>query len=237
MPKEGISLAEDANIAPPPTNIVVGTFDLKQRVSPGSTYTVNGNISSNLGSLMLTASFAYMGDSHASLNGITTGRAGAKFTSNANATYQFDERAALAVNVSWNFAQKNEIPNGLGGLLVEPKNSNSHVVIGSIEPSYLVTERLRLATNYSFLYRDHNYYNPIEAQFTPAKQKHTVGGSATYAITQAATLNLRGSHSWIRQEDGPLLVTIPGPPTVLALQPPTLKYEVWAASIGANVRF
>jgi opacity protein-like surface antigen len=235
--KEGINLMQVANPTPPPATIVVSTFDLKQKVSPGNTYTANGNISSTYGRLVLIASFAYMGDSHASIDGMVTGRAGAKFTSNGTANYQIDDRWALSTNVSWNFAERNQIPNGLGGLIIEPKNSNSHVVIGSIEPSYMATERLRLAANYSFLYRDHNFYDMLEDQFIPAKQKQLAGGSATYFISPAATVTLRGSHAWVRQSDGPFLVTTLGPPPVFALQPPTLKYEVWAASLAATLRF
>jgi opacity protein-like surface antigen len=235
--KEGINLSQVNNPFPPPATIVVSTFDLKQRVSPGSTYTVNGNISSTYGSLALNGSFAYMGDSHASLDGVNTGKAGAKLTANGSASYQFDQRTALSANVSWNFAEKNEIPDGLGGQLIEPKNSNSSVFIGSIDPSYLITERLKLAANYSFLYRDHNYYDPLESQFIPAKQKHLVGASATYQATDSASITLRGSHAWIRQDDGPFLVTTFGPPAAFALQPPTLKYDVWAGSVGANVQF
>lgn len=235
--KEGINQAQVANIAPPPAFLVVNTFDIRQRVSPGQTYTVNGNISSTLGSLVLAASFAYMGSSQASIDGIATGRAGAKFTSNASANYQFDERTALALNVSWNFAEKNEIPNALGGFVLEPRNSNSHVVIGSVEPSYLVTERLKLAANYSFLYRDHNFYDIFQSQFIPAKQKHSAGGSAVFALTEATTMTLRGSHAWVQQEDGPFLVTGNIPPGTLLSQPPVLRYHAWTASIGANVRF
>jgi opacity protein-like surface antigen len=236
--KEGINLIGEPNPAtPPPATVVLSTFDLMQKISPGNTYTVNGNISSTYGSLLLAGSFAYMGDSHASLDGISAGRAGAKFMANGSASYQFDQRAALSVNVSWSFSEKNDIPDAAGGLVIEPKNSNSNVFIGSIDPSYMVTDRLRLAANYSFLYRDHNYYDPLQDQFIPAKQKHLVGGSATYAISQTASVTLRGSHAWVRQDDGPLLLTEVGPPTVLALQPPMLKYEVWQGSVGADVRF
>jgi hypothetical protein len=122
----------------------------------------------------------------------------------------------------------------MGGLVVEPSNSNSNVVVGSIEPSYLATERLKLAANYSFLYRDHNYYDPFQDQFVPGKQKQTAGGSATYALTDAATLTLRGSHSWIRQDNGPF---VPGTNFVPDFEPPMLKYQAWAASMAASLRF
>ena len=43
---------------------------------------------------------------------------------------------------------------------------------------YPLTERLRLGVNYSFLWRDENYYNQFEDQFIPAKTKHSVGRRA-----------------------------------------------------------
>jgi hypothetical protein len=123
-------------------------------------------------------------------------------------------------------------------LVTEPKNSNSHLVIGTVEPSYMATDRLRLALNYSFLYRDHNFYNQLEDQFIPAKQKHLVGGSMSYAVSPQASITVRGSHAWVRQQDGPLLVTtIVPPPPIFDLQPPELNYRVWAGSIAANLSF
>jgi len=231
--KEGISLGLT------PTNFLINTFDLKRKVDPGDVFTANGNASTSIGkSLVLTGSFAYMGESRTSIDGIASGKAGARFVSNGTAKYQIDERWLLAVNVSWNFSERNRIPSGLGGLIVEPKNSNSHVVIGSIEPTYRLTDKLSLGANYSFLYRDHNFYDPIEEQFSPAKQKHLVGGSAAYAVSPTANVVLRGSHAWVRQDDGPFLATtLLPPPPVFAFQPPTLKYEVWAGSVAANIRF
>ena len=84
--------------------------------------------------------------------------------------------------------------------MTEPKNSNSHVLIGSFEPGYLVTERLRVAANYSFLWRDENFYDVTENQFIPAKQKHTAGLSARYAVSETSSIEVRGAHSWIRQD-------------------------------------
>jgi hypothetical protein len=107
-------------------------------------------------------------------------------------------------------------------------------VIASVDPSYLVTERLKVAANYSYLFRDHNYYDPFQDQFVPAKQKHSVGASATYSISQTTTLQLRGSHSWVKQDNGPFVLATDNLP---AFEPPLLKYQVWAASFAASVRF
>jgi opacity protein-like surface antigen len=226
--KEGINLGTDA------ANDIIPTTDLKQKISPGNTYTLNGNVSSTFDSLVLNESFAYMGDSQASLDGVLSGRAGAKFTANASASYNFSERTALATNVSWNFSEKNQIPNGIGGLVDEPNNSNSNLIIVSIDPSYLVTDRFKIAANYSFLYRDQNFYDQFQDQFIPAKNKHSVGGSGTYALTDATTVSLQGSHAWVSQADGPI---IPATDKIPMLQPPALKYQVWAGTFTVTSRF
>lgn len=236
---QGAFTKEAVQLGVTPSNFLISTFDIRQKVNPGDTFTANANLTSSVGkNLLLQASFAYMAESKLTIDGVPAGRAGAHYVSNAAANYQIDERWALALNGSWSFQEKNEISNFMGGLVAEPKNSNSHLLIGSIEPSYQATDSLKLAVNYSVLYRNQNFYNQLEDQFSPAKLKHTAGISASYAITPNASIDLRGSHSWVRQSDGPLLVTtILPPPPAFALLPPTMTFEVWAASIGATMTF
>jgi hypothetical protein len=227
--KEGINLGTD-----PTDKDIIATTDLKQKVSPGNTYTLNGNVSSTYDRLVLNGSLAYMGASHASLDDITSGRAGAKLTANASASYNFTERAALSTNVSWSFAEKNQIPTAIGDLVNEPSNSNSNVVIVSVDPSYVVNNRLKIAANYSYLYRDANYYDQLQDQFISAKHKNSVGGSATYALTRDTIVTLQGSHAWVSQADGPI---IPATDEIPMLQPPALKYQVWAGTVAVSTSF
>jgi outer membrane immunogenic protein len=124
-----------------------GAFDLKRKIDPGDVFTGNANYTTQIGKLVLLGTFAYMSEGRVKVDGIESGRQGARYVSNLTATYPIDDRWALALNGSWSFQEKNEIQAPGGGLVTEPKNSNSNVLIGSIEPSYLMTERLRLAVN------------------------------------------------------------------------------------------
>lgn len=236
---QGDFTKEGVNLALTPDGLFrVDRFDIRNRIDPGDTFTANGNISTSIGNLVLIASFAYMAESRVVIDGVAGGHAGARFTSNGTANYRFDDQWALAVNVSWNFAEANKIVGPFGFLVTEPRNSNSHVVIASIEPTYRATDKLRLGVNYSLLYRNANFYDQIQEQFSPAKEKHSVGVSATYALTQMANLTFRTSHAWIRQEDGAFLpTTFVPPPPAFGFQPPVLRYESWAASITTNLRF
>jgi opacity protein-like surface antigen len=236
---QGPFTREAVSLGVTPSDFLISFFDLRQKVKPGDTFTGDANLTSSIGdNLLLQASFAYMAESRLTIDSVPAGRAGARYVSNVAANYQIDDRWALALNGSWTFQGKNNIPDFRGGLMVEPKNSNSHLLIGSFEPSYMLTDSLKLAANYSILYRDANFYNPIEEQFSPAKLKHTAGISATYAMTPTAKIELRGSRSWIKQNDGPLLVTtILPPPPAFALLPPTMTFAAWAAAIGATMTF
>jgi hypothetical protein len=232
--REAVDLA--AGLNPDGSGFGAGAFDLKRKIDPGDVFTGNVNYTTQIGKLVLFGTFAYMSEGTVKVDGIESGRQGARYVSNLTASYPIDDRWAIALNGSWSFQEKNEIQAPGGGLITEPKNSNSNVLIGSVEPSYLVSERLRLAVNYSVLWRDENFYDQIEAQFIPAKTKHTVGASATYALSPTATIVLRGSYSWIDQDIGAFLPLTVAPP-ILAALPPELKYEAWMTSISANFLF
>lgn len=230
--KEGVSL----NLTP--LNFPLDFTDLRRRIDPGDTFTANANITTSFGdNLVLLGSFAFMSESQVKTDGVASGRAGSRYTSNITANYKIDDRWGVSVNGSWNFSEKNQITSLFGVLVAEPKNSNSHVVIGSFEPTFQATDRLRFGVNYSVLYRNENFYDPIEDQFVPAKLKQSAGLSAAYVISPAASISVRGSHAWIEQDAGAFLATRALPPPAFANVPPSLTYEVWQASVAANMRF
>jgi hypothetical protein len=213
----------------------IGAYNLRQYIEPGDVVTGNFNLTTEVGNTVVLGSFAYMSETAVEINGLRTGRAGARYSTNLTLNTQLVDRWSLVSTGSWSFAEKNDILIG-SALATEPKNSNSHVVTGSLEPGYMLTERLRVAANYSMLWRDENFYDVIENQFSPAKIKHTAGASARYAVSQNASIEVRGGHSWIHQ-DASGFVPISAAPFTLAQVPPDLHYQAWMISTSANVRF
>jgi outer membrane immunogenic protein len=214
-----------------------GVFNLKNQIDPGSVFTANANLKTQIDNLALEGSFAYMSETVVKVDGVANGKAGDRYVSNLVAQYQFDPQWALVMSVSHTFQEKNQIPGIFGPLVVERRNSNSHLVIGSVEPSFLITEQLKLAANYSFLYRSDNFYDQINAEFIPAKTKHSVGGSATYTVSPHASIELKGGYSWVRQDTGAFLETSTVPAEVREYLPPQLSYRAWTTSLTANLQF
>lgn len=228
----------------------VPTFDGRQNVDPSDVFTANANTSSILGNWALKTSFAYMSETNVKVDGLPIGHTGAKFIFAGEATYQIDPRLAISVNGSYNYTGKNRILGTPGLLVPEPKNSNGDVFIGSIGPTYALTERLSAGLNYSYLWRRQNYYDIIEGQYIPAKTKHSLGGLLNYAISPTASLGLKGSYFWVHQYTGPVLGdSLIGsfcPDNSCAPQyvfgtgspaPPALSFQGWTLALSGRIQF
>jgi hypothetical protein len=60
--------------------------------------------------------------------------------------------------------------------------------------------------------------------------------SALYVISPTASIEVKGSHSWIHQDDSAFLPVNLVPFTVASV-PPSLDYQAWMVSTTANIRF
>lgn len=218
-------------------------FDATRSVDPGDVVTANVNTSSIFGNLSIKSAFALMTEGNLKLDGVSVGRSGAKYSANTSATYKIDPRWTLLINGSWSFAEKNKITTISGALATEPKNSNSNIVIGSIQPMYAVSDKIAFGPNYSVLWRSENYYDIIEDQFISAKLKQSAGAIASYAIGPNASIRLQGSYFWIHADPGAYLTTLqtipPLQPAVLSRDyfPPSLSYTGWTAMIAGRLQF
>ena len=228
----------------------IPTFDASQRIDPGDVFTANANTSSIWGKLAVKTSFAFMSEGNVKLNGMPVGRTGAKFVTNAEATYQIDSRLGISVNGSYTYTQRNKIVGPQGDLIIEPKDSNGDVAIGSVGPTYALSDRLNVGLNYSVLWRRHNYYDFIENQYIPAKLKQSVGGILNYATSPTSSIGIRSSYFWVNEYTGPSLETafidvscsgLPCTPshttTASASVPPAQQYTGWTAALTGSIQF
>jgi hypothetical protein len=222
------------------------TFDVTQRIDPGDIFTANVNTSSFYNNLAVKTSFAFMSETDLKQDGVPIGRKGAKFLANVGVTYRVDPRWTLAANGSWSYTRKDEVPHDviLGRLVTEPKNSNSHLLIGSFDSLYAITDRLTAGLNYSLLWRNENYYDFTEDRFSPKKLKQSVGASFNYLVTPTSSIGLRGSYYWVDEDNGAFLVTRtfqnaipPSPPPAMAFVPPRLSYTGWTVALSGKVQF
>src|SRR5262249_46577214 len=154
-------------------------FDLtSERVEtdPGSALQAALSAVAKIGPAIVQGSFTYVSESEVQQGGVPVGRAGAGYVASLRALYPVTGKFAIDVSGGWRFSEKNKVPKtppsanlpfGGGDLIDEAKNSNSHVLIGAVQPTWTLTDNLTFALNYSFLWRDQNYYDIIEDRFSP----------------------------------------------------------------------
>ncbi len=213
-----------------------GLYTLRQSIDPGDVFTASLNAAGKIGAATFQASAVFTSESDLTKDGVPFARLGRGYIANLAILYPIMERFNLLGNVSWKFNEKNKIA-GEGGLVDEAKNSNSHLIIGSIQPMYDLAEGLRLGINYSILYRSENFYDIVEEAFIPAKLKHSVGLTLDYGISQNTTLSLTGSRFWVEQHPGALLQTQIGTSfagvtsATFENLPPELNYTGWIAKV------
>ena len=218
-----------------------GFYNLRQSIDPGDVLTASLNAAGKIGASTFQGSVAFTSESDLTKDGVPFARLGRGYIANMAILYPVMERFNLLGNVSWKFNEKNKIA-GDGGLVDEAKNSNSHLIIGSIQPMYDLADGLRVGLNYSILYRSENFYDIVEEAFIPAKLKHSLGLTLDYGITQNTTLSLTASHFWVEQHPGSLLLTrtattFAGTSSTFENLPPELNYTGWLATAAAKVRF
>jgi hypothetical protein len=226
-------------------DLTTGTFDAMERVKPGDTFTANGTVAIAIQNLTLAGSFVYMAETDLLQNGAPVGQKGNRFVANAVAVYVIDDRWNFEGNLSWSYLGRDKVADPvLGSLVDELKNSNSNVFILSVQPNYMLTERLKFGVNYSLLYRDANSYDALQAQFVPAKLKQSAGIALAYAATDKLKFDFRLAHFWVVQQDGPFLPVefqefgFPAQfVTQQMLEPPNLHYTGWSGGLGAHAQF
>ena len=214
---------------------------------PGNVLQASLTSVARLGAVTVQGSFTHISQSEVTMNGVPVGQAGARYAGSLRALYPVTPKFAIDFSAGWTFAEKNKAPKtppsqtlpfGGGDLIEEAKNSNSHVVIAGIQPTYALTDTLSLGVNYSFLWRNENYYDIIEDRFIPARTKHSVGLVFDYALSKSAVVSLTGSRFWVHDDDGPVgtQVSIGGTPITTEILPER-DYTGWTGALTAKIQF
>lgn len=202
-------------------------------VDPGDVLTASLNAAAKIGTWTVQGSFAYTSSTEVTRNGVAIGQKGAGYVTNIAALYPVASKLNLTLNGSWAFFEKDRIAKTQppdGELTLEPKNGNSHLLIGAIQPTYDLTDRLRLGLTYSVLHRTENSYDIIEDRFIAARTKHSLGLTLDYTLSPTAIVTVTGSRFWLHEEPGALISNFGN-------LPPEMDFTGWTASVAGAVKF
>jgi len=216
----------------PITGLVTDTVSVKN----GDEATVTAALGYAQGPLSLqgSASYSYDQVSQSSLFGLqdyNRYQVGPRTTISGSGSYAFNEMWSVFANGFWTHTKRNDVTDFTGLVLVtEPFNSNSNLYRINTGLNYRFANGLTVGPIASYLYRDHDGYDPTTFSFVPAKSRYAVGGAANYNVTNKVNVNGRVERVWIRENENP------GPPPFTPVVP-YLSGDAWVVAGGATVSF
>ena len=158
-------------------------------------------------------------------------RVGPRTTISGSGSYAFNEMWSVYTNGFWTHTDKNDVLDPTGIFLIpEMGNSNSNLYRVNGGVNYRFANGLTVGPVASYLYRDHDGYDPTTFSFVPAKTRYAVGGVANYNVTNKININGRLERVWIRENVNP------GPPAFFPIVP-FMSGDAWVAVAGATVNF
>jgi hypothetical protein len=216
----------------PVTGLVTDTVSVKN----GDEATVTAALGYAQGPLSLqgSASYSYDQISQSSMFGLqdyNLYRVGPRTTISGSSSYAFNELWSVFANGFWTHTEKNDVLDVSGlALMTEPFNSNSNLYRVNTGLNYRFANGLTVGPIASYLFRDHDGYDPTTFSFVPAKSRYAVGGAANYNVTNKINVNGRVERVWIRENENP------GPPPFVPVVP-FLSGDAWVVAGGATVNF
>jgi hypothetical protein len=220
---------ESAN---PVTGLITDTISIKN----GDETTVTAALGYAKGplSLQLSGSHSWDGVSTSSMFGLQDYgkyRVGPRTTISGSGSYAFDAMWSAYVNGFWTHTEKNDVLDFTGiNLVPDMFNGNSDLYRVNAGVNYRFANGFTVGPIASYLYRDHNGWDPNTFAFVPAKTRWSVGGTASYNVTNKINVNGKLERVWIRED------MVPGPGFPPALFP-IMNGDAWAAAGGVTVNF
>lgn len=215
-----------------PTILGVPTND---QLDPGDVTTATGTLSYRGERLSLKGSVAYSWEGVTKLNGQSFYQSGDRVILTGAAGYAFDVNWSAKGQVTFSHFDRNKVRFiGISSLLEEYFNSNSNLTRVVADLTY-ARDGWSVGPVASYLYRDHNGYDPTAFEFVSAKTAWTAGIGAGVTPTPMTRLTMRVEHFWAADDSSPNKVQFN---TVIPNSGnPSVQTRGWLASVGGVIRF
>jgi opacity protein-like surface antigen len=185
--------------SPPPT------IQAPTTVEPGDALTITQSVGFQVGQLSgkITGSVS---DSRPTIeNGVPLFKAGRRFLATGTWSYNWPDIGVTTLTAAASHADRNKVEFAAMPtvLVTEMTNTNSNLYRVGLQHLFPATQQFWVGPLGSFLFRDHNGYDPTTLQFVPAKERWSAGVLARYAASEMLTFNARVEHIWIHENVNP----------------------------------
>ena len=222
--------------APPPT------VQRPTEIEPGDVFTGTSSVGYQAGPFVakLTASIT---ETRPTIeNGMPLYKAGRRYLAAGTWSYAWPEWGTTTLTAAAAHSNRNEVLfAGATALITEAMNTNSNLYRVGIQHLFPVGRQAVIGPTGSFLFRDHNGYDPTTLQFVPAKERWAAGVLARYAPSDRVTFNARVEHVWTHEHENPAPSDIKFNALADSFVPgstvPVVSSTGWQFVVGATARF
>jgi hypothetical protein len=224
-----------ATIFTPPTTQVEANID------PGDVFTAVASVGYKSGAVAASVSGTFSNETSTVQDGVPLYKAGNRFLGSATVSYTWDNSSVTTLNATGSHSERNKVLFvGAPTLITEAMNTNSNLFRLGLQ-HLIPIDKFAVGPTASFLYRDHNGYDPATLQFVPEKERWAAGALARYAANDQVTFNARVEFVWTHEGDRPapggLLFSELANAFVAGSSVPEISSSGVQGAIGANVKF
>jgi hypothetical protein len=210
-------------------------------IKPGEVWTGNTSIANKWGQWAGSLTGTISWEAPTVENGVPLYKPGNRYLIAGTLSYTWDNGSLTTLNGSAAHTNRNEVLFlGASSLIKEAMNTNSDVYRVGIQHLILI-DRLAVGPTGSFLFRNHNGYDPITLQFVPEKERWAAGLIARYAATDKLTFNARLDHVWTQENEHPAvgdqMFSVLANAFVPGSAIPVVSSTGWQAVVGATAKY
>ena len=213
------------------------------RINPGDVFTVTAGASYKSGMWVATLNGSVSTETATDENGENLYKTGTRYLANAGLTYTWPDTGVTSFSASASHTDRNKVLfTGTPVLIGEIMNTNSNLYRVGLQHLFpVVQDKLYIGPLGSYLFRDHNGYEPTTLQFVPEKERWSTGALLRYGASPNVVWNARVEHVWTREDADPAPGSQRFSVLANAFVPgsavPVVSSDGWQFVGGVNVRF
>lgn len=212
-------------------------------INPGDVLTTTAAVAYKTGAWVITATGSVSFESKTIQNDMPFYKPGTRYIGSVTATYAWPDSGVTTLSAAAAHTDRNDVLfTGASDLIRETMNTNSDLYRIGIDHLFpVLKDRLYVGPLGTFLYRDHNGYNPTTLQFVPEKERWTAGGELRFAGAANVVWNARIEHVWTRESDDPAIggqrFSVLANAFVPGSAVPIVSSDGWQFVAGVNAKF
>jgi hypothetical protein len=196
-----------------------------QNFAPGHDFSASVNASYIQDKFSTQLSTSYQHETITYLAGTPSYQLGDRFIASLTQGYAWSALTTSSLTATLIYGERNHtLDTSIPAFPIELADSNSTSVRLRFDQPFVIGA-WTVSPFGTFVYRDHNSYDPANDLFAPAKTMESAGGRLKYAVSDKASINGSAEHFWAHEFSNPATAT------------PSIQSDGWKLALSGMISF